>query len=68
MKTISLDADDLIVQKLEQLTALLEVACCEDFASYNDKIQNHYLWACSCLASDIKMLYQQEIDQEEARV
>lgn len=68
MKTISFDADDQIDQKLEQLTALLEVARCDDFASYNDKIQNHYLWACSCLANDIKTLYQQELDQQEVRV
>ncbi|MFI0398522.1 MAG: hypothetical protein ACH34X_05550 [Thiolinea sp.] len=58
MKTQSIDPIDLINMKLEQLTALLNVGMCEDFTTYNDKIQISYLWACSDLADEIKDTFQ----------
>lgn len=47
---------DAIGRKLSQLRALLSVSMCEDFTSYNDKIQMSYLWACSDLADEIDEL------------
>ncbi len=44
---------DLIDQKLDQLTALLNVARCGDFALYDMTTQNNYLWICHELACEI---------------
>lgn len=47
---------DLIGKKLLQLRALLSVSTCEDFPTFNDKIQQSYLWACSDLATEIDQM------------
>lgn len=45
---------DTFDQKLDHLCALLHVAVCDDFTTYNGKIQSDYLWACAELAEEIR--------------
>ena len=47
---------DLLGKKLLQLRALLSLSTCEDFLTFNDKIQHAYLWACSDLSDEIDQL------------
>ena len=54
------NAVDQIDQKLDQLTALLNVARCEDFALYDTPTQNNYLWICHELACEITVLMEAE--------
>lgn len=56
----SLHAVDQTDRKLEQLTALLNVARCGDFASYDTPTQNNYLWICHELACEITVLMEAE--------
>ncbi|SKA88244.1 hypothetical protein SAMN02745130_02910 [Thiothrix eikelboomii] len=56
----SLNAVDQIDQKLDQLTALLNVARCGDFALYDTMTQNNYLWICHELACEITVLMEAE--------
>lgn len=51
---------DRIDQKLDQLTALLNVARCGDFALYDTTTQNNYLWICHELACEITVLMEAE--------
>lgn len=60
MNALTPDNTDLIDKKLEQLTALLNVARCGDFASYDTPTQNNYLWICHELACEIKALMEAE--------
>lgn len=56
MSALTTDPIDLIDQKLDQLTALLNVARCGDFALYDTQTQNNYLWICHELACEITVL------------
>ena len=49
---------------LAQLTALLSVARCEDFASYNAQTQNNYMWTCHEFVCEVRAL----IDAETVEV
>ena len=51
---------DRIDQRLDQLTALLNVARCGDFALYDTTTQNNYLWICHELACEIRRLMDAE--------
>lgn len=68
MSSKSLHNVDLINMKLEQLTALLSVSTCEDFAEYNNKIKIGYLWACANLADEIKAAFQSLDDNGKVNV
>ena len=58
------NAVDQIDQKLDQLTALLNVARCGDFASYNAQTQNNYMWTCHEFVCEVRAL----IDAETVEV
>lgn len=60
MSTLPPENIDLIDQKLDQLTALLNVARCGDFALYDTTTQNNYLWICHELACEITVLMEAE--------
>lgn len=54
------NAVDQIDQKLDQLTALLNVARCGDFAIYDTSTKTNYLWICHELACEITVLMEAE--------
>jgi hypothetical protein len=54
MSASKLSPADTFDRKLDRLCALLNVAMCDNFTTYNRKIQSDYLWACADLAEDLR--------------
>ena len=48
---------DTVNRLTAQLHALLHTTCGESgesFRNFNDEIQDNFMWACACLADDLK--------------
>lgn len=56
------DHADELENKLIQLSSMLTIihgGGYESFSSWNDRIKDDYLWACSTVAGEAKQLFQQ---------
>ena len=68
MNHLQHNAIDSIINKLDQLNALLIMGTAEDFPTFNHQIVNDYMMACSQLAESIRTDFRASfIDDQEVQ-